>query len=98
MPAHSNMIPLLPEITGDIVLETFAHKSLSLLRNDGETFDNGRLSELGKCLLRLAAANYIYNKPDILTLSNIDVRGFRLICSKNSHNFWIERTTKAFIV
>lgn len=87
--AHSGMIPQLPEITGDIVLETFAHKSLKLLRNDGEPFDNGRLSELGKCVLQLAAANYLYNKPDALKLSNIDVRAYRISAAK-IHVTWVE--------
>lgn len=67
-------LPRLPEITGDIVIETFAHKSLSLSRCNGTPLDNGRLAELGRTVLQLATTNYFYNKEqDVTSGSDINV-------------------------
>ena len=71
--SEANILPPLPEITGDIVLETFSHTSLNLLRKDGTALNNGRLSEIGRIVLDLAATSYLIGKRPLVPSEDIAV-------------------------
>lgn len=57
-------LPPLPQITGDIILETFTHRSLRFegAYNADQFSDNERLAELGDKVLQLVATNTVYHR------------------------------------
>jgi len=58
------LFPPLPPITGDIILETFTHRTLRFegAVNADQFSDNQRLAELGDQLLKLVATNSVYHR------------------------------------
>lgn len=72
-------VPPLPKISGDIILETFTHKSLRLegsIYSDEHSGDNERLSELGEKVVQLAVTEILFRKRPILGISEISVGNF----------------------
>lgn len=65
--------PALPRITGDLMLETFSHKSLNLSYDPEMSTDNERLIELGRTVLEFAVTRYLYDKLPIVPGKDIPV-------------------------
>lgn len=72
-------LPGLPEITGDIIMETFTHRSLRFdsVNPDSEEDclhqDNQRLIELGDKALQLSVTNFLFHKKPFCKSLNIPV-------------------------
>ncbi len=65
-------LPPLPKISGDLMLQTFTHKSLHFegaFISEVET--NERLAELGNTVLQLVVTNFLYKKLPPLAASEI---------------------------
>ncbi|OCB87872.1 hypothetical protein A7U60_g5007 [Sanghuangporus baumii] len=63
--------PPLPLIIGDLILETFSHKSLNLGYDPDISTDNQRLAELGRTMLEFAVTRYLYSKRPIVAGAEI---------------------------
>ena len=59
-------LPPIPPIYGDVILETFTHKSLRFggSYDNSQLNDNERLSELGRSVLNLVAINSVYHRQN----------------------------------
>ncbi|KAH8119927.1 hypothetical protein DFH11DRAFT_1721826 [Phellopilus nigrolimitatus] len=81
--------PELPKINGEIILETFSHKSLAFPYNPDESFDNERLSELGATVLQLAITNYLYCKRPVISASDIPDQREAILIPQNFEK-WVK--------
>lgn len=67
-------IPSLPELTGDIILEVFTHKSIQFDGPNSEYGDNTRLAELGAQALAMVVTRTLFDMKDpMLNVSEIAV-------------------------
>ena len=65
--------PELPVINGDLILETFSHKSLTMGYDPEKSFDNERLAILGESVMQTIVTNYLYNKRPIISAEDMSV-------------------------
>jgi dsRNA-specific ribonuclease len=67
-------VPPLPQLTGDIILEVFTHKSIQFDGPNSEFGDNTRLAELGGQALQMVVTRTLFDlKEPMLNVSEIAV-------------------------
>ena len=73
-PYGRNNNPPLPQLTGDIILEVFTHKSIQYDGPNSEYGDNTRLAELGSQALQMVVTRTLFDlKEPMLSVSEIAV-------------------------
>ncbi|KAL5519229.1 hypothetical protein ACEPAH_912 [Sanghuangporus vaninii] len=75
--------PPLPLIIGDLILETFSHKSLNLGYDPDISTDNQRLAELGRTMLEFAVTRYLYSKRPIVAGAEIPAMRNDILSAEN---------------
>lgn len=70
-----NQAPRLPQLSGDVLLQVFTHKSLRLKGDSPDQFrDNERFMELGKSVFDLVLTLHLQRRRPLLKAKDVAVR------------------------
>jgi len=82
--------PVLPKISGDLILETYTHKSLRIMGSSiSDQFpDNERLSKVGEMAIQLAVTNYLYHKVPVIEANGMPGERCSILSDEN-YELWV---------
>jgi len=88
--SSSTCIPRLPELSGEIILEVFTHKSLRRPKSThgADYCDNERLSELGRNALQTAVTNIVFSRMPSLNAREIKSQRDNILSDTNIES-WV---------